>query len=281
MNADSKPFNRRLYLARRRRFASDWQNVNFLKQEAAARIADKLHDIKRHFPLALDLGSHAGELAHAIAAKTDRVIRADSIEAFHPDFICDEEWLPFTDNSFDLIVSALSLHHVNDLPGTLLQVQRCLKPDGLFIATLPGVNTLRQLRESIVNAAMQHNFPLSPRLSPMIEVRDGGALLQRAGFALPVVDSDMVTVEYASASRLFEDIRQMGESNVLHSQHKGLASRHQFAAIMDYYEQHFRKDGSLTATVEFITLTGWKPHNSQQKPSARGSAKHALKEVLK
>lgn len=281
MTSDSsKLFNRPLYQQRRTRRAACWPEHNFLKQEAAARIADALLDVQRRFSFALDLGSHGGEVAAAIAPHVDRVITADALPAMRPTVVCDEERLPFADNSFDLIVSALSLHHVNDLPGTLIQVRRCLKPDGLFLAIVPGANTLRELRESITQASALQDFALSPRLSPLVEIRDAGALLQRAGFALPVVDSDTLSIEYQSVQKFFADLRGMGESNVLHAQHKGFTSHMQMAAIAAYYEAHFAAEDHIPATVEFITISGWKPHASQQVPAARGSATMHIKQVL-
>jgi len=280
VDGSSNLFNRVLYQARRTRHAKEWPQYNFLKSAAAERIADKLDDVARRFSLALDVGCHGGEVACAIRSKVDKVIRCDFSAAMQPGVVCDEEWLPFAAESFDLVTSALSLHHVNDLPGTLIQIQRCLRADGLFLAILPGANTLKELRVSITAVSAQQGFVLSPRLSPLVEIRDAGALLQRAGFALPVVDSEMLIVEYDSAWKLFQDVRFMGESNVLNTQHKGFTSRTQLAAIAAYYEQHFGRNGVIPATVEFITLTGWKPHFSQQRPAKRGSAKVNLKTVL-
>lgn len=280
MDDDSKLFNRALYRMRRERRAARWADYNFLKCEAADRLADKLADVTRRFPLALDLGSHKGELASAIAARADKVIRTDMVRAMRPDVVCDEEFLPFAEESFDLVASALSLHHVNDLPGALIQIRHCLKADGLMLAIVPGANTLRELRESITHVSAELGFPLSARLSPLLEIRDAGALLQRTGFALPVIDSETLVVEYDSVWKLLGDLRGMAESNVLHAQHKGFTSRVQLAAIAAYYERHFGMDGMIPATFEFITLTGWKPHSSQSQPAARGSGKVNLNKVF-
>jgi NADH dehydrogenase [ubiquinone] 1 alpha subcomplex assembly factor 5 len=280
MNSDSNLFNRALYRTRRNRAAKHWADYNFLKTEAAARLADKLDDVVRRFALALDVGCHAGEVAGAIEHKVDKVVCCDVSAAMQSDIVCDEESLPFAPESFDLVTSALALHHVNDLPGTLIQIRRCLKEDGLFLAVLPGANTLKELRASIMAVSAEQNFPLAPRLSPLVEIRDAGALLQRAGFALPVVDSEILTVEYDSVGKLFHDLRGMGEGNVLHAQHKGFTSRTQLAAIAAYYEQHFGENGVIPATFEFITLTGWKPHISQQQPAKRGSGQVNLKQVF-
>lgn len=281
MTEDGKLFNRTLYRTRRARQVARWGEADFIKREAAARLAEALSDIARRFPLALDLASHAGEVAEAIMPQAERVIRCDYAAEFAPEVVCDEELLPFADDSFDLITSAMGLHHVNDLPGCLIQARRCLKPDGLLLALMPGARTLQELRAAWAGAAARHGFALRPRLSPMVEVRDAGALLQRAGFALPVVDSDLLTVEYASAWKLFDDLHRMGEANVLLAQSGGLASRAELAAVAAWYDEHFASDeGGVTATVEFITLSGWKPHDSQQKPALRGSGRVNLKDVL-
>ncbi len=277
---NSKIFNRSLLRMRRKRAAAAWGKHNFLKVEAAARLADCLADMVRAFPLALDLGCHEGELAEMME-NGSRVIRCDVAETMRPQVVCDEEGVPFAADTFDLVASALSLHHVNDLPGCLIQIRDILKPDGLFIAILPGANTLKELRSSVTGASVTHGFPLSPRVSPFVEVRDAGALMQRAGFALPVINSETITVRYDSVERLMKDLRGMGESNVLNAQMKGLTSPVHMAAIQEYYRSNFSADdGTVTATFEFITMTGWKPHPSQQKASQRGSGKVNLKQVL-
>jgi len=285
---NSKIFNRALYRSRRLRAADAWKRHDFLKREAAERLAECLADMTRAFPLALDLGCHQGDFGQIIGSRggIKTLIQCDHAEkvvrgAEGVRLVSDEEFLPFAPNIFDLVVSVLSLHHVNDLPGTLIQIHGCLKPDGLFLAVLPGASTLTELRKSITHVSAEHGFALSPRLSPLIEVRDAGALLQRAGFALPVVDSDMLTVEYDNILKLMHDLRGMGESNVLLERQKNFTTRTQLAAIADYYQTHFgRADGTIPASFEFITMTGWKPHTSQQQPAKRGSGKVNLKQIL-
>jgi SAM-dependent methyltransferase len=274
---NGKIFNRSLLRRRRNRIAAAWEKHNFLKMEASGRLAESLSDISRNFPLVLELGSHKGELANLL--KDGRhIIRCDIAQNMHPQVVCDEELLPFAPDIFDLVTSVLSLHHVNDLPGCLIQILQVLKPDGLFMAVLPGANTLIELRQSVTGAAAEHGFPLYPRVSPFVEVRDGGALLQRAGFALPVVTSEIITVNYDSALHLMQDLHGMGESNVLAEQSKRFTSRSHLAAICDYYNRHFRnEDGQVTASIEFITMSGWKPHVSQQQAAKRGSGKVSLK----
>ncbi len=276
-------FDRDLLRLRRNRSANDWDNYNFLKREAVERLADCLADIARTFDLGLDIGSHKSELAEILRGKNQvkSIISCDFSEAMKPQVVCDEEFLPFAPDIFDVITSVLSLHHVNDLPGTLVQIQQCLKSDGLFIAILPGANTLKELRESITGAAIKHGFALSPRLSPLVEVRDAGALLQRTGFALPVINSETITVNYDNAFALMKDLRGMGESNVLLKQHRYFTPREVMSAIAEYYHEHFGlPDGSVPATFEFITMTGWKPHHSQQQAAERGTGKINLKQAL-
>ncbi len=261
MDGNGKIFDRALYRKRRTRAVKEWGQYDFLKREAAQRLGECLDDITRTFPLALDLGCHSGILPELLGRKggVGRWISCDLAENFNPQVVCDEEFLPFADNTFDLIVSALSLHHVNDLPGTFIQIKRALKPDGLFLAILPGANTLKELRMSITGASAEKGFPLSPRIAPFVEVRDAGALLMRAGFALPVADSDTIEVNYPDSFALMLDLQGMGESNVLLSQHKGCTPPGQLAATGDYYQTHYAlDDGTIPATFEFITMTGWK-----------------------
>jgi NADH dehydrogenase [ubiquinone] 1 alpha subcomplex assembly factor 5 len=277
------PFNRALLRQRRDRAAAWFSAVNFLKLRAADMLADRLFDMAERFPLALDLGSHVGELSQAVTAtgKTDRIIRSDFSLAMLSlqnglRVQVDEEFIPFGDNTFDLIASALSLHWVNDLPGCLIQCQRALKANGLFLAVMPGARSLIELR-----SALLEEKTISPRISPFLDVRDAGALLQRAGFALPVVDSEIVTLTYREPMTLLRELQQMGESNALNQQHKGLTGKSFWPRVMQRYTEQFASsDGKLPVTMEFITLTGWKPHASQQQPARRGSGKISLKDAL-
>lgn len=257
----SKLFDRLLLRKRRNHAAQRWHLHNFLKQEAAQRLSDRLQDLATTFPLVLDLGAHKGELAQLLRARgqAQRVITMDLARAMQPDIVSDEEFLPFAANSFDCVVSALSLHHVNDLPGALIQIYHALKSGGLFLASTAGANTLKELRESITAVSSLYHFALSPRLSPLIEVRDGGALLQRAGFAEPVADSDTLIVEYDDLLSCMQDLRGMGENNILHTRQRNFTTRKHLAAMDDYYRKHFSSgENTLLATFEFVTLTAWK-----------------------
>jgi NADH dehydrogenase [ubiquinone] 1 alpha subcomplex assembly factor 5 len=258
---DGNMFNRALYRKRRMRAAKASAGPDFLRREAMERLAECLEDIARIFPLALHLGAHTSALKEILRGRggIERLVGYDMAEGLKPDVVGDEELLPFAENSFDLILSGLSLHHVNDLPGTLIQARRALKPKGAFIAILPGASSLKELRASVTGAAAERNFPLSPRISPFVEVRDAGALLMRAGFALPVADSDTARVDYDNAAALMRELHGAGEGNVLAAQHRGLTTPAQLFAIAGHYDAHYaRAQGGISATVEFVTMTGWK-----------------------
>jgi len=293
MTHDHLLFDRRRVKHHRDRAANAAEKCDFLLCEMAARIADRLGDVKRTFPLALDLGAHTGLLAEYILGKNgiETLIQSDmsysllchSREGGNDNLkiVADEEMLPFAENSFDLVVSAGSLHWVNDLPGTLIQINRVLKPDGLFLAMLPGGETLKELRRSFEQAEMSASG-LSPRVSPFVDVRDAGSLLQRAGFALPVTDSETLTVSYAHPLKLLHDLRNMGEANALLQSRKGCMPCSLLMLMIDYYMREFSDpEGQISATFDLVTLTAWKPHASQQQPARRGSGKTSLLAALK
>ncbi|MEI7669742.1 MAG: methyltransferase domain-containing protein [Pseudomonadota bacterium] len=277
---DSKIFDRDLLRKRRNKIASNWHNYNFIKLEAAERLADCIIDIAREFHLVLDIGCHKKELANIIVKKS-KIISCDFAENMQPDIVCDEELLPFADNSFDLVTSVLSLHHVNDLVGTLIQIKNILKPDAPFIGIIYGVNTLIELRNSFLGVSSEFNFPLSPRISSMAEIRDAGALLQRAGFALPVINTETITVNYDNLFKLMADLRGQGESNIMTSRSRNFTTRSYFEKVAEYYQANYgNQDGTIRATFELITVTGWKPHESQQKSAKRGSGKINLNQLF-
>ena len=185
----------------------------------------------------------------------------------------DEEFLPFADGAFDLIVSVLSLHWVNDLPGALLQINRCLKPDGLFLGALLGGGTLAELRRALTEAELALEGGASPRVSPFVDVRDAGALLQRAGFALPVADTATITASYGNSLALMRDLRGMGESNLVTAQRKTLTRRETlFRAAEAHDATSADADGRINASFDVVTLTGWHPDPSQPQPARPGSA---------
>lgn len=280
-------FDRKRLLAHKRRAHARFGAHDFLFREAAERLAERLDDMARHFPLALEIGSHGGILRDALQGHggIETLIHTAIATEFLPDAapatLADHEFLPFCENAFDIIMSTGALHWVNDVPGMLAQICRALKPDGLFIAIFPGGDTLHELRESLAHGALAAEGGTRPYVSPFIDVRDAGHLLQRAGFALPVVDSDCLTVTYRTPLALMHDLRGMGETNALRMQQRSAMRRETFAAACAHYQTHFPDNsGGIRATIELITLTGWKPHASQQKPAPRGSGTASLKTAL-
>jgi SAM-dependent methyltransferase len=193
----------------------------------------------------------------------------------------DEERLPFADGSLDLAVSLMALQGVNDLPGTLVQLRRALKPDGLFVGCLLGGASLTELRQSLAAAEAEVEGGASPRVAPFADLRDMGALLQRAGFALPVTDVDTLTVRYAHPLALMRDLRAAGATNVLIERRRSPLRRRTLMRALEIYAERFSDpDGRIRATVEIVWLSGWSPHESQQKPLRPGSAKTRLADAL-
>jgi len=281
-------FDRALHARRRTRAAARFGAHDFLVRRVAEEFADRLMAVNRGFPLALDLGSHLGTLSHAALppGKIGTVIATDLSPAMIAGgqglrLAADEERLPFRDGSFDLVASALSLHWTNDLPGALIQIRRALVPDGLFLGAIFGGDTLTELRQSLGEAEIEREGGLSPRVSPFVELRDMGSLLQRAGFALPVVDADRVTVRYPNALKLMAELRGMGETNTLIERRRTPLRRGTLLRAAEIYQQKFGlPDGRIPATFEIVFMTGWSPHESQQKPLKPGSAKMRLADAL-
>ena len=199
----------------------------------------------------------------------------------HPAVVADEEYLPFADRSFDLVISSLSLHWVNDLPGVLIQIRRALKPDGLFLGAMLGDGTLAELREALMAAELDIAGGVSPRLSPFADLRDAAGLLQRAGFALPVADIEAVTASYADLFRLCADLRGMGETNASLARNTAPPPRTLWSeAARRYAERCAEPDGRIPATFRIIHMLGWSPHDSQPKPLKPGSATARLADAL-
>jgi SAM-dependent methyltransferase len=281
-------FDRATVRRHRDRAAADFGRFSFLHEEIADRLVDRLDDTLRDYPLALDLGCHDGALARRLPGRKgiETVISADLSPAMAalapaPALAADEEALPIAPGSVDLVVSNLSLHWVNDLPGALIQARMALRPDGLFLAAMLGGETLKELRDCLAQAEMEIEGGLSPRLSPFAGVRDAGALMQRAGFSMPVVDSDLVTVTYDHPLKLMADLRGMGESNAVAERRKGFSRR---ATLMTaagiYFETYADADGRLPATFQVIYLTGWAPAPTQPQPLKPGSATMFLGDAL-
>jgi SAM-dependent methyltransferase len=284
-------FDRRLVRRHRDRAASGLSRHDFLYREVGERIADRLDDVKRSFPRALDLGCHDGALARVVGRRggIERLVQCDLSPAMagaaaaggRPVLAADEEWLPFAPGSFDLIMSVLSLHWVNDLPGALIQIRRALKGDGLFLGAMLGGETLHELRTALMQAEIAEEHGASPRVSPFADLRDAGALLQRAGFGLPVVDRDIITAAYPNAFALMAALRGMGESNAVHARRRTASRRATMLRAAEIYQETFAQDrGDVPATFEVIYLTAWAPDTSQPRALRPGSAHSRLAEAL-
>jgi SAM-dependent methyltransferase len=286
MSANPTIFDRTLLRARRARAAALGPET-FLLDQVATDMGERLSAVLRQFEIAVDLGtpndavrralSESGRIGSMIAAEP-KARRLDT------DFIrvaCDEEVLPFADGSLDLVVSGLALQFVNDLPGTLIQIRRALRPDGLLLAALIGGDSLTELRESFAAAESEIEGGVSPRVAPFADVRELGTLMQRAGFALPVVDTDRLTVRYDSVLALMRELRRMGATNILSERRRAPLKRATLERMVDIYCERFGDpDGRLRATFEIVWLSGWAPHESQQQPLKPGSATHRLADAL-
>ncbi len=288
MSEDHQTFDRDLLRRRRSRFAHEMPQHEFLLSHVAAEIADRIGAVLREFPRALDLGAYHGMLGRAVAAlpSVGEMIYAESVAVLaalcpRPSVVCDEDLLPFRDGSFNLVVSGLALHRINDLPGALVQIRRALRPDGLFMGAALGSRSLHELRYALIEAEADEEGGASPRIAPFADVREYGALLQRAGFALPVSDADLLTVTYPTPRDLMREIRAMGGGNVLAARRKGpLPRRTLERAEAIYRTRHATPDGRVVASFEIVYLMGWAPHASQQKPAAPGSATMRLADAL-
>ena len=270
MDASPPLFDRSLLLRRRARAvrgAIPAKAPDFLLREAAERLLDRLSDIRRGFPLAIDLGAHTGQLA-AMRRGRGGIETMISVEpsaamaalAAPLATVADEDRLPFPDACADLVLSCMSLHWTEDFPAMLAEVRRVLKPGGLFLATLAGEDTLTELRDCLARAELAIDGGVSPRVLPMLTVKDGGRLLQAAGFAEPVTDRDRLVVDYRNPMDLLTDLRAMGETNTLAQRRKSPLTRSVlFAALDEYRRRHADGDGRIPATFDLITLTAWKP----------------------
>ncbi len=298
MSSGIKVFDRSAVRAHRDRAARDRAGGGrgFLFDEAAERLAERLGEVRRRFPVALDLGCRDGALARALAGRggIERLICADLSPAFAARardsaggdvpvaaLAADEEFLPFSAGAFDLVASGLALHWVNDLPGALIQIRRVLKPDGLFLATLFGGDTLGELRQSLTEAEIEIAGGAGPRVSPFADVRDLGALLQRAGFALPMVDRDRITVTYDGALALMREISALGEGNAAIGRRARFTRRETLMRAAEIYDRRFAgAEGQVPATFDILYLTAWAPDPAQPRPLRPGSASARLADAL-
>jgi SAM-dependent methyltransferase len=277
-----------LRLRQQRALATAAPGAAFLLERAADDLGDRIAAVLRNFDVALDLGTLQPHAAQALlgTGRVGAVLRAAPLAGAvtagrWQGLVADEEALPFAPESLDLAVSLLALQSVNDLPGTLVQIRRALRPDGLFIACLMGGATLTELRQAFAQAESEVEGGVSPHVAPFADVRDIGGLLQRAGFALPVTDVDAFTVRYAHPLGLMRDLRAMGATNVLAERRRTPMRRATLLRMMEIYADRFSDaDGRIRATFEFVWLSGWSPHESQQKPLRPGSAKARLADAL-
>lgn len=281
-------FDRRVLRLRRARHAATAMAHDFLLQRVADDFADRLSVVRRAFAQGASVGSYHGVISRRLRGleNVGSLVDVESTETLlamsdGQRLAAEDDALPFATETLDLIVSGLSLHLINDVPGALVQMRRALKPDGLLLAALLGGETLKELREAWVLAEDEVMGGASPRVAPFADLRDLGGLLQRAGFALPVADSDVVVVRYASALALMQDLRSMGASNMLIERRRVPVSRRLLMRAAEIYAERFADaDGRIPATFEIVTLTAWVPHESQQKPLTPGSATRRLADAL-
>jgi len=280
-------FDRQLLRRRLDRSARDFHSASFLKRRSAEDVLDTLSAINRHFDVALEIGRRDGSFAQLLAEHPDALsrigylIETDLSVRNNPAVVLDEEALPFGDETLDLVVSTLAFHTTNDLPGVLVQLRRALRPDGLLIASQFGGETLVELRRVLMEAELEVRGGSGARVAPFAEGPDCVDLMRRAGFNMPVVDTDKVVVSYAHPLSLLRDLRAMGETNILFDRpRKGLNRAILERAFTLYAERYPHPEGGVRATFEIITLSGWKPHESQQKPLRPGSARVRLADAL-
>lgn len=273
-------------LARAHRGAA--AGADFLMRAVVAELAERLAGVERSFRLAVAFGGQTDALAEALlrSGKVESVVRLEPVAAALRDSrvagaVADEEALPLANGSIDLFASALALQWTNDLPGTLVQIRQALKPDGLLLAAMTGGRTLAELREALLAAESEISGGASLRVTPAVDIRDVGALLQRAGFALPVADRDLITVRYDSVVALFKDLRAMGATNALSERERRPAARLLFARAGEIYAERFSDpDGRIRASFEIISLSGWAPHERRQNPARRGPGEAGLANAI-
>ncbi len=288
MNQSPILFNRTALQNQRDRHAHNLHKADFLFREVAERLAERLNDILRSFPIAADIGSHGGILGQILNGRgqIETLIETDfsqELARMNPkrlSIVADEERLPLAPGKFDLILSSLSMHWVNDLVGTMIQINHALKPDGMFSSALFGPRTLHELRTCLLDAEMEITHSATSRISPFPEVRDIGNVLQRAGFSLPVADTEIITVDYQNPLKLLQDLRLMGESNTLATGRRPLRRDVLERAMNLYIERFSNNNNRIAASFEIIYIHGWHPHKDQIQPLKPGSATHSLTDFL-
>jgi SAM-dependent methyltransferase len=262
--------------------------ADFLLERAVEDMGERLGVVTRQFSNGADIGTVRDDACRSLkgTSRVDKLVRLSPIDDGSP-FNAgvlegNKEVIPFPAEQFDLVISLLALQGANDLPGVLVQIRRLLIPDGLFLGCMFGGSTLTELRQVLMQAESESEGGVSPRVAPFVDIKDAGALMQRAGFALPVVDSEPLCVRYNSMFDLMRDLRAMGLTNVLTERSKRPLKRQTFMRAAELYAQNFADpDGRIRATFDVVWMLGWAPHESQQKPLRRGSAKINLAEALK
>uniref|UniRef100_H3BAF0 Arginine-hydroxylase NDUFAF5, mitochondrial n=1 Tax=Latimeria chalumnae TaxID=7897 RepID=H3BAF0_LATCH len=270
----------------------DSDKFQYLREEVCGRVVDRIFDVARTFPLALDVGCGRGHIAQQLNKETvEKLLQVDISEKALKtlgeceiptySIVADEEFLPFKENTFDLVVSSLSLHWVNDLPGAFRQIYHVLKPDGVFIGAMIGGETLYELRCSLQLAELEREGGFAPHMSPYTAVSDVGNLLGQAGFNMLTVDIDEIQVNYPGMFEVMEDLQGMGESNCSWNRKSLLHRDTMLAAAAIYKDMYGNDDGSVAATFQILYMIGWKPHESQAKAAKRGSANMSFSDLEK
>ncbi|CAG2116211.1 unnamed protein product, partial [Medioppia subpectinata] len=270
----------------------DNQKYDYLKDEIAYRVVDRVYDIKRHFPLVVDFGSYKGLIGKQLSNEIiDSLICCDSshkcLERMEPIeginvinvVIDEEEGLPFRDNTIDLVISSLSLHWINNLPKAFAQILRCLKKDGVFIGAMFGGQTLFELRSSLQMAEQEREGGFGLHVSPFITAQDMGSLLSRAGFSLITLDTDEIKVNYPTIFELMHDLKGMAENNALLQRKSSLHRDSLLSSAAIYHSLYGNTDGTIPATFQVFYLIGWKPDASHRQPLERGSQQFSLKDI--
>lgn len=289
-NSDVVVFDRDLIALRRARAKAAFANHDFLFLWGKEQLSERLLDINRDFPNVLQIGSRGGFIKNEHPKLSKNIVTFDLCPAPIDDVTCpdvyhyiqgDEEFLPIVPKTMDLVISNLNLHSTNDLPGTLLQIRKTLKDDGMFLATMLGGETLYELREAMAVTEQDLLGETSAHIFPFADKTQMGGLLFRAGLALPVIDSDIITVTYENVFKLMTDLRGMGESNTILKRSKKPLTKEFFIRLAQNYRERYSDEGGrIKASFEVIFLLGWAPHKSQQKPLPPGSAKLSLAEAL-
>lgn len=270
----------------------DSSKYDYLREEVGSRVADRVYDVARTFPLALDVGCGRSHIAEHLSKEVvERLFLTDISSSSLRNrkksdipaqcVMADEEFLPFKENTFDLVLSSLSMHWINDLPGALRQIHQVLKPDGVFIGAMVGGETLYELRCSLQLAELEREGGFAPHISPYTAVTDLGNLLGQAGFNMLTVDIDEVQVNYPGMLEVMRDLQGMGESNCAWNRKLLLQRDTMLAAAAIYKEMYGNEDRSVPATFQILYMIGWKPHDSQAKPAKRGSANVSFADLSK